>query len=68
MQRSHIKVRWVECRQPPRPLTALPTPTVARHSAERLSSAKVLFALGYALEILGLDIGISRILLTFLLQ
>jgi len=41
---------------------------VARHSAERLSYAKVLFALGYTLELLGLDVGLSRLILTFLLQ
>ena len=41
---------------------------VARHPAERMSSVKVLFALGILLETLGLDVGFSRILLTFLLQ
>jgi len=41
---------------------------VARHGAERMSSMKVLFALGFLLESLGLDVGISRLLLTFLLQ
>ncbi|KAJ9107304.1 hypothetical protein QFC21_000754 [Naganishia friedmannii] len=41
---------------------------VARHSAERMSSLKVLFVLGYVLEALGLDVGFSRLLLTFLLQ
>lgn len=33
-----------------------------------MSSMKVLFALGLILESLGLDVGISRILLTFLMQ
>ncbi|KAK4689916.1 hypothetical protein P7C73_g203, partial [Tremellales sp. Uapishka_1] len=41
---------------------------VARHSAERMSSMKVLFVLGFLLESLGLDVGISRLLLTFMLQ
>ncbi|WVR03778.1 hypothetical protein IAU60_000773 [Kwoniella sp. DSM 27419] len=41
---------------------------VARHPAERMSSVKVLFALGFILESLGLDVGITRLLLTFLLQ
>lgn len=57
---------------PPRP-SASPRQTeiahqVARHSAERMSSVKVLFVLGYLLEALGLDVGVSRLLLTFLLQ
>jgi hypothetical protein len=33
-----------------------------------MSSMKVLFGLGLVLESLGLDVGISRLLLTFLLQ
>jgi hypothetical protein len=33
-----------------------------------MSSMKVLFALGLVLETLGLDVGFSRLLLTFLLQ
>lgn len=41
---------------------------VARHSAERMSSLKVLFVLNLVLESFGLDIGISRLLLTFLLS
>ncbi|WVF65807.1 hypothetical protein IAT40_000544 [Kwoniella sp. CBS 6097] len=41
---------------------------VARHPAERMSSMKVLFALGFLLESLGLDVGITRLLLTFMLQ
>ncbi|OWZ31902.1 mitochondrial metalloendopeptidase OMA1 [Cryptococcus neoformans] len=41
---------------------------VARHPAERMSSMKVLFALGLLLETLGLDVGVSRLLLTFMLQ
>lgn len=41
---------------------------VLRHGAERMSSMKVLFALGLVLESLGLDVGISRLLLTFLMQ
>ncbi|GAA5922115.1 M48 family metallopeptidase [Sporobolomyces koalae] len=36
---------------------------VARHSAERLSSMKVLVALSYLLTSLGLDLGLSRVLL-----
>ncbi|GAA5896253.1 M48 family metallopeptidase [Sporobolomyces salmoneus] len=36
---------------------------VARHSAERLSSMKVLVALSYLLTTLGIDLGLSRILL-----
>ncbi|GAA5823433.1 hypothetical protein JCM5353_002146 [Sporobolomyces roseus] len=36
---------------------------VARHSAERLSSMKVLVALSYLLTTLGLDLGLSRVLL-----
>ncbi|CDZ98887.1 peptidase family m48 [Phaffia rhodozyma] len=39
-----------------------------RHSAERMSSLKVLFVLNIVLESLGLDIGVSRLLLTFLLS
>jgi hypothetical protein len=42
--------------------------SVLRHGAERMSSMKVLFALGLVLETLGLDVGFSRLLLTFLLQ
>ncbi|WVO18688.1 hypothetical protein L204_106408 [Cryptococcus depauperatus] len=41
---------------------------VARHPAERMSSMKVLFFLGFLLESLGLDVGITRLLLTFMLQ
>lgn len=41
---------------------------VARHSAERVSSMKVLFVLAYLMEALGVDIGIGRVLLTFLMQ
>lgn len=44
------------------------SPAVARHSAERMSSLKVLMFLGFVLEAVGLDVGISRLLLTFLLQ
>ena len=33
-----------------------------------MSSMKVLFALGLILESLGLDVGVSRLLLTFLMQ
>ncbi|GAA5875807.1 hypothetical protein JCM16303_004003 [Sporobolomyces ruberrimus] len=36
---------------------------VARHSAERLSSMKVLVALSYLLTTLGIDLGLSRVLL-----
>ncbi|KAL7413517.1 peptidase family M48-domain-containing protein [Mrakia frigida] len=41
---------------------------VARHSAERMSSLKVLSLLGFVLEAVGLDVGLSRLLLTFLLS
>ncbi|GAA5914520.1 hypothetical protein JCM5296_003058 [Sporobolomyces johnsonii] len=40
---------------------------VARHSAERMSSLKVLFALSLLLNSLGLDMGISRVLLNLLM-
>lgn len=43
-------------------------PAVARHPAERMSSVKVLFALGFLLESLGLDVGFTRLALTFLYQ
>lgn len=33
-----------------------------------MTSEQVLFVLGYVLEALGLDMGVSRLLLTFLLQ
>ncbi|GAA6014884.1 hypothetical protein JCM11491_002148 [Sporobolomyces phaffii] len=36
---------------------------VARHSAERLSSMKVLVALSYLLTTVGIDLGLSRVLL-----
>ncbi|GAA6061917.1 hypothetical protein JCM10212_000542 [Sporobolomyces blumeae] len=36
---------------------------VARHSAERLSSMKVLVALSYLLTTLGIDLGLSRVVL-----
>jgi len=57
--RSLIKVRQ-EC--------WIALTSVLRHGAERMSSMKVLFALGLVLETLGLDVGFSRLLLTFLLQ
>ena len=41
---------------------------VARHNAERYSSMKVLLAFATLLEVLGLDIGIARLLTTFLLD
>ncbi|KAF8335338.1 peptidase family M48-domain-containing protein, partial [Cantharellus anzutake] len=40
---------------------------VARHSGERMSSTKVIFFLVTLLELLGLDVGVSRIGLTLLL-
>lgn len=40
---------------------------VARHSAERLSSMKVLFVLSIALSTLGFDIGLSRMLLNLVM-
>lgn len=42
--------------------------TVARHGAERMSSMKVLFGISFLLESLGLDVGLTRLLVTFLLQ
>jgi len=41
---------------------------VARHNAERYSSMKVLLVFATLLEVLGLDIGIARVLTTFLLD
>ena len=41
---------------------------VARHNAERYSSMKVLLAFATLLEVLGLDVGIARLLTTFLLD
>ncbi|KAF9650414.1 hypothetical protein BDM02DRAFT_1433520 [Thelephora ganbajun] len=41
---------------------------VARHNAERYSSMKVLLAFATLLEVLGLDVGIARILTTFFLD
>lgn len=41
---------------------------VARHNAERYSSMKVLLAFATLLEVLGLDVGIARVLTTFLLD
>ena len=41
---------------------------VARHNAERYSSMKVLLGFATLLEVLGLDIGIARLLTTFLLD
>jgi hypothetical protein len=41
---------------------------VARHGAERMSSMKVFFVISVILETLGLDVGFSRLLTTFLLQ
>ncbi|KAL1406366.1 metalloendopeptidase [Vanrija albida] len=41
---------------------------VARHGAERMSSMKVLFAISFLLEALGLDVGITRALVTFMLM
>lgn len=40
---------------------------VARHSAERMSSLKVLMGLSLLLESFGIDAGLSRILLNFLM-
>ncbi|KAK4050458.1 metalloendopeptidase [Microbotryomycetes sp. JL201] len=40
---------------------------VARHSAERMSSLKVLFVLSLFLESLGLDAGLSRVLLNLVM-
>ncbi|KAM0793686.1 hypothetical protein ACM66B_001114 [Microbotryomycetes sp. NB124-2] len=40
---------------------------VARHSAERMSGLKVLFVLSLALESLGLDAGLSRVLLNLVM-
>jgi len=41
---------------------------VARHNAERYSSMKVLIAFATLLEVLGLDVGVARVLTTFLLD
>jgi len=41
---------------------------VARHNAERYSSMKVFLAFATLLEVLGLDIGVARLLTTFLLD
>jgi hypothetical protein len=41
--------------------------TVVRHSGEKMSSMKVFGALVLLLEILGLDIGVSRVGLTLLM-
>ncbi|GFZ42524.1 hypothetical protein JCM24511_00240 [Saitozyma sp. JCM 24511] len=41
---------------------------VARHPAERMSYMKVLFFAGFLLESLGLDVGLTRVLLTLMLQ
>ncbi|CAD6572273.1 MAG: hypothetical protein TREMPRED_000488 [Tremellales sp. Tagirdzhanova-0007] len=41
---------------------------VARHPAERVSYMKVLFALSFLLETLGFDVGVTRLLVTFVLQ
>ena len=43
-------------------------PLVARHPAERMSYMKVLFALSFLLESLGFDVGVTRLLVTFVLQ
>ncbi|BEI92837.1 uncharacterized protein CcaverHIS019_0504650 [Cutaneotrichosporon cavernicola] len=41
---------------------------VARHGAERMSYMKVLFAVSFILETLGLDVGLTRALVTLMLQ
>lgn len=41
---------------------------VARHNAERYSSMKVFLAFATLLEALGLDVGIARLLTTYLLD
>ena len=41
---------------------------LARHSAEKMAGTKILMAGAFALDMLGLDIGISRILLNLLLS
>lgn len=41
---------------------------VARHNAERYSSMKVLLAFATLLEVLGLDVGVARVLTTYLLD
>lgn len=40
---------------------------IARHSAERASLTKVAFGVDLGLQLLGLDMGLSRLLSTFLL-
>lgn len=41
---------------------------VARHGAERMSYMKVLFAVSFILETLGMDVGLTRALVTLMLQ
>jgi len=41
---------------------------VARHPAERMSYMKVLFGVSILLESLGLDVGMTRLLVTFVMQ
>lgn len=41
---------------------------VARHGAERMSSMKVLFGVSFLLETLGLDVGLTRLLVTLMMQ
>ena len=41
---------------------------IARHSAEKMAGSKVLMAGAFALDMLGLDIGLSRIMLNLLLS
>jgi metalloendopeptidase OMA1, mitochondrial len=41
---------------------------VARHSSEKYSSIKVLLGIGILLEALGLDVGIARLITTYLME
>lgn len=41
---------------------------LARHSAEKVAGSKVLFAAAFVLEMMGLDIGLSRILLNLVMN
>ena len=41
---------------------------LARHSAEKVAGSKVLFAAAFILEMMGLDIGLSRILLNLVMN
>jgi hypothetical protein len=52
----------------PRSIPFRGSAAVARHGAERYSYMKVLFGISFLLESLGLDVGMTRLLVTFMLQ